>query len=323
MELKKSANFLKKIISAQESAVFIALIIMCIVTSIFSEAFYSFENLMNILRTTSYVLVIAIANTFIFIMAGLDLSVGSVMGIGGLTVAIFLKMGLPIWLCILLGIIPGIVFGLFNGYAIVKFKIPTMIATLGSLYMARGLCNVITKGQPVFPLPEVFCKIGNGDIYGIPYTVVFVIFLVLLGTYVLNNTTFGRYVYAIGGNVETTRLSGINVGRIQIIVYTLSGIFAALCGIILASRFNSAMTTAGTGWELRVIASIIIGGTSMFGGVGTVAGTVIGALIMVVLENGMILMNISPFWQQFVVGALIVATVGFDQFRRSQKSTET
>lgn len=318
----KSNNLLKKVIDTQESAIIAALFLLCIVISAINNAFYNFENIMNILRTTSYVVIIAIANTFVFIMAGLDLSVGSVLGLGGLMAAYFMKYyNLPVWLSIILGIIPGVIVGLFNGYSIVKFKIPSMIATLGSLYIARGVIYVLTKGAPVFPLPESFVKIGNGDLFGVPYSVIFMLVLAFIGTYVLKNTTFGRYVYAIGGNEETARLSGINVDKVKIIVYILSGVSAAISGIILTSRVASAQVSLGQGWELNVIASIILGGTSMFGGVGSIMGTIIGALIMSVLQNGMVLMNVSPYWQNIVVGIIIVATVGFDQYRRNSKTT--
>lgn len=317
----QSSNLFKKLIGAQESALFIALLALCIGISLVNKVFLTFDNLMNVMRTTSYVLIIAIANTFVFIMAGLDLSVGSVMGFAGLITAVFLQMGVPIWLCIMIGMASGAIVGAFNGVAIVKMKIPSMIATLGSLYIARGLIYVITQGRPVYPLPDNFNIIGNGDLFGVPYSVIFVVVLALIATYVLNKTTFGRYVYAIGGNEETTRLSGINVTTVKIIVYILSAIFAAICGIILTSRTASAQLVTGTGWELKVIASIIIGGTSMFGGVGTILGTAIGALIMSVLENGLILVNVSPFWQNVVVGAIIVITVGYDQFRREQKKS--
>jgi len=319
----KSGNLFKKITDAQEFAVFTALIALCILISVINKGFYSFDNLMNILRTTSYVVIVAIANTFVFIMAGLDLSVGSVIGLGGLLAAYFMKFyNMPVWFSIILGIIPGLLVGIFNGYCIVKLKIPSMIATLGSMYMARGVVYVLTKGAPVFPLPDSFNRIGNGNIFGVPYSVLFMIVLALIGAYVLKNTTFGRYVYAIGGNQETARLSGISVDNVKMIVYMLSGISAAISGIILTSRIASAQVSLGQGWELNVIASIIIGGTSMFGGVGTITGTVIGALIMSVLQNGMVLMNVSPYWQNIVVGAIIVATVGFDQYRRNKKSLE-
>lgn len=318
----KPNSFLKKIVDAQESAIFAALIVMCLVIGSVNKAFWSFDNLMNICRSCSYIAIVAIANTLVLIMAGLDLSVGSVIGLAGLVAAVFMHdLNVPVIPSIILGIIPGALFGIFNGYAIVKLKIPSMIVTLGTMFIARGVVYVITKGAPVFPLPESFNKIGNGNFFGVPYSVIIVLAFALIAAYILKNTAFGRYIYAIGGNAETARLSGIKVQKVQMCVYLISAIAASISGIIITARVASAQVSTGQGYEMNVIAAVIIGGTSMFGGVGTVTGTIIGALIMSVLQNGMILMSVSPYWQNIVIGSIMIATVGFDQYRRNRKTT--
>lgn len=314
-------NFIKRIIDTQESVIILALILMCLVIGTVNKAFWSFDNLMNICRSSSYIAIVAIANTLVLVMAGLDLSVGSVIGLGGLVTAVLMHdLGIPILPSIILGIIPGLLFGLFNGFAIVKLKIPSMIVTLGTMFIARGVVYVITKGAPVYPLPENFNKIGNGNLFGIPYSVIIALIMALIAGYILKNTAFGRYIYAIGGNAETARLSGIKVQKVQMVVYAISAIAASISGIIITSRVASAQVSTGQGYEMNVIASVIIGGTSMFGGVGTIKGTVIGALIMSVLQNGMILMSVSPYWQNIVIGSIMIATVGFDQYRRNRKT---
>jgi ribose/xylose/arabinose/galactoside ABC-type transport system permease subunit len=292
---------------------------MCLIIGGINHRFFLFQNITDILRTTSYVLIIASAATFVFIMAGLDLSVGSVVGLSGMIVGLLMTTGVPILISILLAVIMSALIGLFNGIAIVKWKIPAMIVTLGTLYICRGIANVLTEGKPVFPLPEAFNEIGGGKLFLVPYSVYIMILLAIVFGFVLKHTTFGRCVYAIGGNEETARLSGINVDLVKIAVYVLCSSCAGLSGIIVASRLGSSQVAAGTGWELKVIASVIIGGTSTFGGAGTMTGTVIGACIMSVIDNGLVLARVNTFWQNVLVGIIIVATVGFDQFRRNAK----
>ena len=180
------------------------------------------------------------------------------------------------------------------------------------MYIARGICNGLTKGVPVYPLPENFSVIGNGTLFGVPGSVFFVIMVAFILDFILKNTTFGRSVYAIGGNEETARLSGINVTRIKIMIYLLSSLAAAAAGVIMTSRIESGQTSLGQGWEMTVIASAIIGGTSMLGGSGTVLGTVLGAALMSVISNGMIIMNVSVYWQNIAIGAIIVLSVAID-----------
>ena len=308
---------LKQITKINELGILIFLIAICIVISAVNPKFYSFINIINILRQTSYIGIIGMAVTMVFITAGLDLSVGSVLGLGGLISAIFMAtFGMPVWISVIAGLLTGVFFGLVNGFLIVKGKIPSLIVTLGTLYIARGFMNVITKGRPVYPLPDTFQRLGNGTLAGIPYSVIIVAVLLVISHFVLRNTIYGRKIYAVGGNLETSRLSGINVDFIRISVYVLSALLAAFTGILITARMGSGQVSTGTGWELTVIASVIIGGTSMFGGAGTVFGTILGALLMTVMTNGMILMRISAFWQNVFIGAIIIIAVAIDQYKR-------
>lgn len=289
-----------------------ALVLLCVVISIANPAFYSASNLINLARQTSYVVIIAIFMTMVIIVGGMDLSVGSVIGVSGIAVAMFLKMGLPIPIAVVASMVVASLVGLFNGTLIVLVRMPAFIVTLGTMYIARGICNGLTKGVPVYPLPENFSVIGNGTLFGVPGSVFFVIMVAFILDFILKNTTFGRSVYAIGGNEETARLSGINVTRIKIMIYLLSSLAAAAAGVIMTSRIESGQTSLGQGWEMTVIASAIIGGTSMLGGSGTVLGTVLGAALMSVISNGMIIMNVSVYWQNIAIGAIIVLSVAID-----------
>lgn len=289
-----------------------ALVLLCLVISIANPAFYSASNLINLTRQTSYVVIIAIFMTMVIIVGGMDLSVGSVIGVSGIAVAMFLKMGLPIPFAVIGALAVASLLGAFNGTLIVLLRMPAFIVTLGTMYIARGICNGLTKGVPVYPLPQGFSVIGNGTVFNVPGSVFFVIFAALILDFVLKNTTFGRSVYAIGGNEETARLSGINVTKIKILIYLFSSLAAAVAGVIMTSRIESGQTSLGQGWEMTVIASAIIGGTSMLGGSGTVLGTVLGAALMSVISNGMIIMNVSVYWQNIAIGAIIVLSVALD-----------
>ncbi len=300
-----------------ELGIFLALILLSLVIGITNPAFFNPDNLMNILRTSSYIVIIAIGQTLVLILGGFDLSVGSVMGLGGLVAAACMNMlGLGIGLSILIALLAGALFGIINGTLIVRVKMPPFIVTLGTLYIARGLVNVITKGRNVFPLAEGFDVLGNGDLFGVPYSVVIMIVLLVVTSLILKRTVFGRYVMAIGGNEETTRLSGINVALIKQLVFIVTGILAAFAGVIVTSRMGTGQTNLGTGWELTTVAACLIGGTSTFGGKGTMFGTFVGAMLMSVLTTGMVLMRISTYYQNIVLGCIIIAAVALDLSNR-------
>lgn len=295
--------------------------IICIITAIINPVFISRANLIDVGRTISFTLIVAVGMTFVLISGGLDLSVGSQIGLSGMITGWALVQGLPVPVAIIMGIGTGLLFGVLNGAVIVRFHIPSLIVTLGSMYIARGIVFIISRGRPFYPFPDSFKILGQGTFGGIPFSVFFAFLMVIIGHYVLTNTVFGRSVVALGGNEEASRVSGLHTNRIKTAVYMISGVCASFTGILMASRLSSSQAGAGTGWELTVIASVIIGGTSMYGGSGSVIGTVIGAAIMSVLTNAMVLMNVSIYWQNIFVGFIIILAVGLDTYQR-RKSGE-
>ena len=295
-------------------------IILCVVITIISPNFISESNLLNNLRSAAYYGIICIGMTIVFIAGGLDLSVGSVVGLSGLVTALGLTNGVPVPLSIMLGLLVGVAVGFVNGYCIVKLKIPAVIVTLGTMFVARGFINVITEGRPVYPLPDSFNNISITTVFGVNIAVCFLIVLTVFVEFVLRKTTYGRSIYAIGGNAETARLSGIRVDRINMSVYVISGLCAAVAGIFITSRITSAQVTTGSGFEMETIAATLIGGTSMFGGVGTAIGGLFGALFMSFLKAGIVSMRLSAYWQNVVIGMILVATVGIDQYQRRKQT---
>jgi ribose/xylose/arabinose/galactoside ABC-type transport system permease subunit len=312
-------TFLKRILRAPELGIFVPLVILCALVALNNAVFLSLDNLLDVLRNTSYILIIAVGMTFVLIGGGLDLSVGSFLAFCGLICGIGLKAGWPIPAAIMAGLAVGVVGGLLNALVIVRLSIPPLITTLGTLYMARGLVLVVTRGTPVYPLPDEFSALGNGYLFGIPSVVIVALAVSLAGAWTLKHTVFGREVYAIGGNEETARFSGISVRRVKTAIYVIVTVLAALSGVLMTARLGSAQPGIGDGYEMQVITAVIIGGTSLAGGSGTILGTVLGALFMSVLANGMNLIGVSVYWQKFVMGAIIIIAVGTDHYRRTAR----
>lgn len=325
MEKKQQNKVLKWITSKKETGIFIALMLIFLVSGIANKNFFSVYNITNIVFQASFTYIVAIAMTFVLILAGLDLSVGSVMGLAGVVTGFALLAEIPIWICIVFGILVGAAVGLFNGFMISVAKIPGFIVTLSSQYIARGLCEFLTRGNPVYPLPDNFTVLGQGKAhigsFGIQWTVIIAVIMAIIAHIVLTQTTFGRSVFAIGGNPETSRHSGLNVRRTTMIVYLLSSMCAALSGILMAARLGSALSNAGLNYEMNSIASVIIGGTSMFGGAGSILGTTIGALLMTTVTNAMAMLDISVYLQKVVIGGIILAAVALDQFSRKKNGS--
>jgi ribose/xylose/arabinose/galactoside ABC-type transport system permease subunit len=315
----KRESILKRVLNKREMGIALPLVLLVIIVGIVNPVFFAFDNIINILRQSSFTFIIGVAMTFVLVGAGLDLSVGSVLALGGVISGLALLAGIPIWISILLGILAGVAVGVFNGVVIARFRIPSLIVTLGMLYFARGVVQVLTRGNPVYPLPNAFNFLGQGFLWGIPVVVIVAAVLGVIGHIVLTQTAFGRAVFAVGGNRETARLSGINVERVLLWVYVLCGGAAGLTGVLTAARLASALSNAGTGMELQVIAACIIGGTSMFGGSGSILGTLIGVAFMNIIANGMVLMRISVYYQAMVIGAIIILAVGIDQYNRKRR----
>ena len=295
----------------------IGLIILVIVLSFLSDYFFTVNNLLNIIRQVSIIAIMAFGMTFVILTGGIDLSVGSLLAVSAaVTAGLIINVGIFYLLVIPIGMLIGVLLGGFSGLMVAKAKMPAFIVTLGMMTIARGLTLIYTDGRPISGFNEDFRFIGAGHIGGIPVPVIIMLIILLLCYITLKKTPYGRYVYAIGGNEEAAKLSGINVDRIKMSVYALSGLLSAISGIILASRLNSAQPTAGSGYELDAIATVVLGGTSLSGGQGGVIGTIIGALIIGVLNNGLNLLNVSSFYQQVAKGAVILIAVYID--RRSK-----
>jgi ribose transport system permease protein len=302
-----------------QMGVLVGLLGLCIFFSLASPYFLTFENLMNVTRQISMIGIIAVGMTFVIITAGIDLSVGAIVGLSGCITAGMLRDGMPIPLAIMAGLGFGLLAGLANGSLITLAGLPPFIATLASLSVWRGLALTYTQGYAISPLPRDFAFLGRGYLGPLPLPVILMALVYVLGYYLLNHTAFGRYVYSVGGNMQAAKLSGVRVSRTLIAVYGLSGLFAGLSGIILSSRLLSGQGQAGTGYELDAIAATVLGGVSLMGGEGNVIGTLIGAFIIGILANGMTLLDVSSFYQMMVKGLVIMLAVFIDLRLKSRR----
>lgn len=292
----------------------VALLVLGVLLSLSTDSFLTAANLTNIVVQVSVVGVCAIGGTFVIITSGIDLSVGSTVALCGMTAAWFMKDGPLVGglAGLLVAVLVGVAIGAFNGASVTWLRLTPFIATLAMLAMGRGLTQQISQGQTIFGFPLDFTFPGNGKIAGIQAPVVITVIAFIIGHLILTRTSFGHAVYAVGGNKEAARLAGIPVRRVQFTVYVLAGLCAAIAGILLTGRLNAALPQAATGLELQVIAAIVIGGTSLFGGRGSLVGTFAGVLLIGVIGNGMTLLDVNPFWQQFVQGAVIFLAVTLD-----------
>lgn len=307
----------------------IALLTMIVVMSFLSDKFMTTDNAWNVMRQISVNVCVSVGMTLVILTGGIDLSVGSILAFSGAFAAGLLKNGVGLeslnlyvgftFLGAAIGaIIVGSFLGYVNGVAITRFSVPPFVATLAMLTIARGLTMLWTGGFPITGLGETFGFIGTGWFLGIPMPVWISAVIVILAIVVAKKTRFGRYIYAIGGNEKASLLSGLNVKKIKVGVYTLAGALYAVGGLMITSRLDSAQPNAGTGYELDSIAAVVIGGTSLSGGKGTIMGTVQGALIIGVLNNSLVLMNVSPFWQQVIKGLVILLAVIIDKMHSKE-----
>ena len=295
------------------------LIALSIVLWILTPHFLTISNLLNIAQQTTIVAIIAVGMTFVIITAGIDLSVGSVLAFAGVVMASLLQKGVPLVIALLAGLGAGLFCGLLNGLLITIGKLPPFIATLGMMSIARGAALVYTGGRPISGFSEGFRWLAVGEVFHISVPIIIMIAVYLIAHFVLTKTKLGRYTYAIGGNEEAAILSGVNVRFYKTLVYGLCGMLSGLAAIILTARLNSAQPIAGIMYELDAIAATVIGGTSLTGGEGKIFGTLIGALIIGVLRNGLNLLDISSFVQQVVIGAVIIVAVLFDMALKSNR----
>ena len=297
--------------------IFFAFFITCVIMTILTPVFITPRNIFNIIRQVSMIGIIAIGMTFVILSAEIDLSVGSMVAFTGVIAAgLQVYNGCSTFIATLVPLLLATLLGIGMGVVITKTNVHSFVVTLGMLSIARGLGLIYSGGYPISGLNPSFRFIGGGMIGPVPVPVIIYLGVIIVGYFILSQTTFGKYVYAIGGNREAARLSGIPVNFYRTIVFGICSFSAGIAGIILASRVNSGQPTAGLGWELDVIAAVIIGGTSLFGGRGGIIGTVIGSLFLGVLRNGLNLLDVSPFYQQVFIGLLIIIAVILDKFRR-------
>lgn len=283
-----------------------------------SPQFLDASTWINISRNAVFILIVGSFTTFVFVSGGLDLSVGSVFAVGAMTSAWLAFGGHSTVVAAIGGCLAGGVCGLVNGVLVNYASIPAFITTLGMLYAARSVVTFSTGGNPIGPLPDSFGVIGQTELGSFPLLVVYAGVVAVLAYVLLEKTTFGWSVRAVGGNREAANNAGINVRRVSTTVYALSGLSAGLAGMLIASRLGSGQPSLGTGFELQIISAVIIGGTSLFGGIGSIPGTVLGSLVLSILTTGLILLRIDPVLQDFVVGVIIVVAVGLDQLRRKR-----
>ena len=305
----------------------LALAIMVLALSLATDSFFAVENGLNVLRQISINLCLSIGMTMIILSGGIDLSVGSILALSGAVAAGLLKHGIslsPLGLAleftvlgaVMAGIGVGLALGWFNGFVITRFRLPPFVATLGMLSIARGFTMLWTGGFPITGLGNRFDFLGTGHFLAVPMPVWISVALVVRFVIVTSRTRFGRYLYAVGGNERAAQLSGLNVNRIKLLVYSLGGGLAGVAGLLITARLDAADPKVGVGYELDSIAAVVIGGTSLSGGRGSILGTVLGCLIIGVLNNGLVLLEVSPFWQQVVKGLVILVAVAIDRASR-------
>ena len=311
----------KKIISNNKPV--IVLLVLLIAMSLLRDRFLTWSNIISVLRQTSINAVIATGMTFAILIGGIDLSVGSVLAISGAIAATLVASGMNIFLVILIALLIGLTIGLLNGLLISKGRLQPFIATLGTMTLLRGLTLVYTQGRPISifgsDTSTIFSKIGTGYFLKIPIPVYIMLVVFFIAWYTLNHLKIGRYTYALGSNEEATMYSGIKTDNIKLFVYAVSGVLAAIAGIIVTARLGSAQPTAGAGYELDAIAAVVIGGTSMAGGIGTIFGTAIGALIIGILNNALNMLQVSSYYQDVAKGIVILIAVLLDRKQRKSR----
>lgn len=307
-----------RLLTGGEVGVIAALVLLTAFFYALEPAFMSPRNLRAILNVVSFVGIIAIGQTVLLVAGEFDLSVGSVAGLSAVVAAkLMTALALPVPIALLGGLGVGMALGLVNGLIVVRLGIPAFIQTLGVLFVGQGLIQVVTNGYPVYPLPESITAIGRANLgFGLGWSFAFFIIAVIIADFILRKTVVGRNMYATGGNKEVARLVGINTARYKIAAFVTVGGLAAVAGMFVMADMSTATTTIGSGWELVVIAGVVVGGVSLFGGAGSVIGGVIGILLLKVVQSGLVIIGISSNWQQIAVGVIMVLAVGLDILRR-------
>ena len=295
------------------------LALMWIVLAVSTKSFWTYNNIANLLRQGAMIAILSLGETFVIITAGIDLSVGAVVGFSSVIIALLLTSGFPVWAAILITLVFGLLIGIFQAFGITKLGLPPFIMTLATLTALRGVGLLITNGATISITNDAFTGFSRSDFLGVP-SLFWMVIVVAVPAYIfLHQSRFGRYLFAIGSNAEAARLSGVNTIRMMYIAYTLSALCAAFVGILLAMRIGIGNATQAEGWELQAIASSVIGGTSLFGAVGSIYGPLLGSFILTTINNGANLLNVNAFWQRIITGLLIIVIVYFDGLRRKKR----
>lgn len=292
----------------------IVLFILIIIFSVASSNFLSKDTFITILKQVSITGIISVGMTFVIMTGGIDLSVGSIAGVSSVTAAILMSQGMSGSFSSVITVLIALVYGIISGLCVTKLNMPPLIATLGTQTALRGMAFIITDGLPVFGFSKTYGNFAKASIIGIPCMVILMICIFFIGKFVLEKTTFGRYIYGVGGNEESTRLSGINVFKIKLSAYAISGLLAGIAGLVLLSRTNSGQPSSGAGYEMDAITAVVLGGVQLTGGKGRISQVMIGVLIMGVLSTGMIMCGINDYVQQLVKGLVLIAAVAFSEF---------
>ncbi len=309
-------NFLRRLTRQREFVIFLIVAAVFVFMIFASPVFLTEGNILSILLGLSIESMMAVGMVVLMVGGGFDMSVGSILGFTGIVLGELLTHGVPTVPGVVLALLVGVVIGLWNGFIIAKVKINPFVTTLASLSIFRGLSYVFTSARNISGLPDAFQAIGQTRYFGVQLPIVYAAVLLIVGEIVLRNSRFFRQYYYIGGNERAARLSGINVDRMTIFAYVLTGVLAAFAGIVFTARMGSASCQAGTGWELRVITAVILGGASLKGGSGTVLGTFLGVFLMALLSNALVLLGVDIYWQQFVVGVVLISAVVIDTLGR-------
>lgn len=307
--------------SLRQYGIFVAFMVICLILSFVAPQFLTISNWTIIITQVSINALLAFGVTFVIITGGIDLSLGSIVAVTGIVAASLAHPDTyPVIMPILMGLFSGLLMGAFNGFVITQSKIAPFIVTLGTMTIGRGLALILSKGRPISNLSDSFNFIGGGNVLGIPFPIIVLIVAFSICYIILKKTILGRYIYAVGGNEQAAKASGINVNQIKLAVYSICGLLSGLAGILLTSRITTGQPNAGVGFELDAIAAAIIGGTSTSGGTGTMTGTLVGALLIGVINNGLDLLNVTSYYQQVVMGVIIIGAVVLDSWNQKRNT---
>ena len=305
----------------RQYGIFIVFSIICLIISFIAPQFLTVSNWTIIITQVSINALLAFGVTFVIITGGIDLSLGSIVAVAGVSAAMLAHPdSYPVLVPVFAGLLAGLLIGAFNGFIITKSKIAPFIVTLGTMTIGRGLALILSNGRPVSNLSDSFVFIGSGKLMGIPLLIIILICMFIICSVILNKTILGRYIYAVGGNEQAARASGINVTQVKMAVYSISGVLAGLAGILLTSRITTGQPNAGAGFELDAIAAVVIGGTSTTGGKGSITGTLVGVLLIGVINNSLDLLNVTSYYQQVVMGIIIIGAVVLDSLNQKSNS---